>query len=805
MKVLKGLLLSSAAGVLLVGVSAMPRAMAADADMPVKAAPLPATTGWTWEGYAELGARFFVNKNGGTTGINFTNQNPSTQSLGKFYEYRDLRSGLIGDVGISGLSNNGLYSFNFGTFNPGYRDQAYFLDWSKAGEHYLSLSYDQIPHIYNNEAGTLYNGTGTNNLTIPNSVRATLAGQLNAAIPPVPPNATAAGNIANAIESNLNRFVLGFKRETGDVNYRWTPTTNWDIKADYNVTRREGTQPQGALTYQFGTNTPSSTQERNGRVILELPKPVADTTHNADLNAEYAGTSPWGKKYNVALGYGFSAYQNDNSSYSFQNPFVTDGLGNTPGAPLTNTMSLAPDNTANTIHFVAGADLPWKSRYNGAVNYTATRQDQTFVPYTSNTSLNAGNVCITGNTTCVPTGVFPFLSNTSGLGNNTLLINNVLTTQLTSDLKSTLRYRYYDFSSTQNAITTNAWIYADAANAAEDSRTSYGVSYNKQNASADLVWHPKRYLNIGAGVGWERWDRDHRDVNVTNEYLEKVFADLQAFEWALVRASYTASQRRFDGQYVDVVESNVGNGYTNYMLFDMANRDRNVGKFYIDFSLPGSVTLTPTGGFTYDDYGTNPYIGQMGLLNSRAWDVGIEAAWKPVRGVTFLASYTHEEAHRDINAANSTTSGLDVQTRDNTDTFIVGVKAAVTEKLDVKATYTAVHSFGGLAAGPGPGTPVAAPSPTAFRDVTTNYSQVDITARYMLDPIRQAGVVFTPYLKVRYLWERNSTNDWQPLSWNYMYNFAGQTGPTFAKGIMLGWDNPNYNVNVLMLSAGVKW
>ena len=491
--------------------------------------------------------------------------------------------------------------------------------------------------------------------------------------------------------------------------------------------------------------------------------------------------------------------------YSFQNPWVTDGVGNTPGAPLTNTMSLAPDNSANTIHVIGGADLPWNSRYNGAVNYSMTRQNDGFLPYTSNTSLNAGNVCITGAATCTALGFFPFLSNASGLGNNTLLLNNVLTTRLTSDLKSTLRYRYYDFDSTQNAITTNGWIYADAANAAEDTRTSFGVSYKKQNASADLSWQPKRYLNLGASVAWEGWDRDHRDVNVTNEISEKLFGDIQAFEWAKLRATYTHGQRRFDGQYVSVVESNAGNGYVNYMLFDMADRDRNQGNFSIDFSLPGSVTVTPTGGFRYDHYLTNPYIGQMGLLHDNAWNAGIEVAWKPMRGTTVLASYMHEEAQREINAANSTTTGLDVNTRDNTDTFIFGVNAnVIPERLDIKGTFTAVRSFGSLAQAPGPGmvTPVSA---TAFPDVHSNFDRVDVVTRYTFNPIQQAGVKIEPYLKARYMWERNSTDDWQPLAWNYMYNFAGQTSSTFGKGIMLGWDNPNYNVHMLVLTAGLKW
>jgi Putative outer membrane beta-barrel porin, MtrB/PioB len=814
MKVRAGFLLSSAAGALLIGASALPGAMAADTGLPVKA--LPADTGWTWEGYAELGARFFAKKNGGATGLNWKNST-GTESLGKFYEYRDLRPGPFGNFGLKGLSNDGLYGIDFTAKNIGYRDQGYFLDLSKAGEHYLSVEWDQTPHIYNNHAGTIYNGIGSNTLTIPNSLRTTLFGLLNvvpAGTNPALPNAANAGTIANTINGNLNDFVLGFRRDTANVNYRWTPTSNWDITADYTRIRREGTQSQGALTYQFGAASPSSAQERGARVILELPKPIADTTHNADLNAEYAGTSPWGKKFNIALGYGFSAFQNDNASYSFQNPWVTDSIlpgggGNSAISPLTNTMSLAPDNSTNTIRLTAGADLPWNSRYNSAVNYTMARQNEGFLPYTSNPALNAGNVCVTGAVSCAGLGFFPFLSNASGLGNNTLLINNVLTTRLTSDLKSTLRYRYYDFDSIQNAIATHSWIYADALNSSEDTRTSYGLAFTKQNASADLTWMPRRWLNIGVGAAWERWDRDHRDVNVTNELSERVFADAQLFEWSRMRASYIHSERRYD-TYIGVVESNIGNGYPTYRLFDMANRNRDKGNFYIDFYLPNSITLTPTAGFRFDRYGTDPYaaVRELGLLHDNAWDIGLEMAWKPSRTMTVMASYTHEESQRQIMAAFAAAppvQGLDIQTRDNTNTFIFGVNLEmVPDKLDVKGTITAVRTFGGLAAGQGPGTTGAVNS-NLFPDVHSSFDRLDVMARYRFDRIQQAGMKLEPFVKLRYLWERNATDDWAPLAWNYMYNFAGQTGATFAKGIMLGWDNPNYNIQAVMISAGVKW
>ena len=48
--------------------------------------------------------------------------------------------------------------------NIGYNNQRYIFDYSKAGEHYLTVSWDQIPHLYSTSAQNIWNGVGTNNL-----------------------------------------------------------------------------------------------------------------------------------------------------------------------------------------------------------------------------------------------------------------------------------------------------------------------------------------------------------------------------------------------------------------------------------------------------------------------------------------------------------------------------------------------------------------------------------------------------------------------------------------------------------------
>jgi hypothetical protein len=100
---------------------------------------------------------------------------------------------------------------------------------------------------------------------------------------PAIPNA---GNPAktNAISTIINQNVvptnIGIRRDTASVDYRYTPTENWDIRANYSNMRRTGSQVDGVIF--TSTNTGSR---------VDVAKPIADTTQNFGVNGEYAGTS----------------------------------------------------------------------------------------------------------------------------------------------------------------------------------------------------------------------------------------------------------------------------------------------------------------------------------------------------------------------------------------------------------------------------------------------------------------------------------------------------------------------------------
>ena len=53
------------------------------------------------------------------------------------------------------------------------------------------------------------------------------------------------GGVQSIINSNVHQTDIGIRRDTASVEYRWTPTDAWDIKADYSHMRRQGSQAMG--------------------------------------------------------------------------------------------------------------------------------------------------------------------------------------------------------------------------------------------------------------------------------------------------------------------------------------------------------------------------------------------------------------------------------------------------------------------------------------------------------------------------------------------------------------------------------
>jgi MtrB/PioB family decaheme-associated outer membrane protein len=726
---------------------------------------------WWFSGNVEAGGRFFLN-NPPRNGSNYLGQS----SLAKYYEYSTIAPGPFGNAYLSAGSRDGLYRIDFGASNIGYSDQSYYLDYSQVGKQYLSLGWDQTPHVYSTSAQTFYQGVGSNNLTLPPGFVPSVGAGIPASITPF-----------------LHQTDLGIQRDTASVNYRWTPTDAWDIRADYSNLRRTGTQVDGVVG--FGPSFPYGP--------TQVPRPVSDSTQNYGMNGEYMGASPWGQTYTFKLAYNGSQYTDDFSSYTVQDPIST---GVTPIAQL----STWPSNRADAVSGTLGADLPWKSRYAGTLSYSMMRQNDSFIPMTA----FPGAIM-------TPVTTLPASSLNGAI--NTVLSNNVITTKLTPELTSKASYRYYDFiNNTPELNFANGWIGLDrnpATTAPEIAMTSLAMAYTKQNAGEELNWRPSKEWNLGAAYGYERYNWTRADADVTNEHSGKLFADWKPATWFSTRSSISYARRRYENyDYYQFVANTqydgaaAANGYsTSYRQLMIDNRDRWRANLAADIELIHGLTLTPTFQYGDDNYGLDPST-EDGLRDSRSWDAGIDATYLFDPGLSVTVGYLREYSTQLVYNCNCDTHGapsttptpanfMETTDRTTVDTFTALVRyAAIPNKLDLSLRYALSHGIDHQQLIQASG---AAPTGGQFPDVTTWFQRLDATAVYTFDKQTVASMGWRGNVKAKlhYVWERNSVSDWSS-------DGLALYDPTFESGanaIFMAYGNPNYNVHMLMTSLAFSW
>ena len=832
MKSRSGLFLSCAAGALLIGLGPVTQAAKA-ADLPVKAPVAAPEAPWWTHGFIELGGRDFLN-DPPRNGYNWQGQ----RSLAKYYEYSTIKPGAFADFYIATGSGNGRYQLDFYGKNVGYSDQRFDASFSEVDKQYLDFQWDQTPHVYSTSASTLFNTSG-NALTLANpdvarqlwvaggSPAGGALGTANAF------NTANAGAVGAVINNNVQRTDIGIRRDTAAVDYRYKPDGNWDITANYSNMRREGSQWDGVV---MGANT--------GAARADVAKPVADTTHNFGVNGEYIGVSPWGMNLTAQIGYLGSVYSDDFSSYTVQNPWCYGGatggtacLGAATTSPLAR-MSTPPSNNMNSGTGTVGMELPLDSRYMGTVTYSTMRQNDQFIPFTINTNLPA-TALING---ASPSSLASLPRQSLNGEINTLLVNNVVTTQINPNLKTKLSYRYYDYDNQTPALFISNFLYADGNALNNVPTNALMLAYRRQNAAAEVNWRPANSVNIGSSYNWEHNDYTRFAALGTNENTGKIYADWQPEKWLKFRTSGSYGSRSsvdYDARNnFQLFQWAVGSGVpgapalnattgalthsatTYYREFYLDDRNRAQAKAQVDIDVIRNLTVTPNVTWRDDDFRLQD--NQVGLAHDRSVAGGVDVAYAASPDLRFLFSYMNESRQQLTYGTNTqlataafpntaTSYGASAywaNIKDRENTFVVGVNwAPVPSRLELGLTYTAAY---GKLTSPlfnTDGTLPTAATGGQFPDVTTKLQRLEATGKYVIDPevTRARGIPGEVALKLRYAWERNSVNNWQvdelapylPTT-SSLYNTAN-----FGNYQALAGDNPNYNVH--MLAGSVTW
>jgi MtrB/PioB family decaheme-associated outer membrane protein len=794
------------AGVTATIAGASPAVRAADVS-PIS----PPPEGWYFNGELEAGVRAFIQRPPSGFGYNANGRfllPTQTDSRAKFEEYGKIPPGVFLDwIYLDAGSKDGRYRFNFVGKDVGYNAQKYEFNFSEAGKQYLTLGWDQTPHLYSTSAKSLFSGVGTTNLTVSDPVQAALQSFFNAA----PSSLAARNNINNIITSNATHIdQIETRRDKFSAGYRFTPTPDWDFDVSYSHEDRTGTKP-GSLNYNRTQSFPSN--------VVGVPIPVDDTTQTPKASGEYAGAGPWGR-YNVKLGYSGSIYTDNLTQLNVENPFGQTG-GSVGFGML--RLPLPPSNQAHAFTASGATDVPlFKSRFMTTNQLSRWTQNDAFI----DTSIN-GMVAAPLPASSLNGEVVNFLT------------NNVLTSTLTDNLHNKVRVRYYQHENRTAVLGIGTAVLADSELQVRDGDELLApeyTSYEKTNINEDLVYRPWHWLTLGAGYEFERWHRsDNRFAAITNENIGSMFADTQLTKWAKWRVSYSYGERRYNDYTID------DESWLNARMFDLANRNEHKARTLFDIDVTDSITITPNAALRWTDY-PDTIFNQLGVHSDHNWNAGIDVGWVVSPTLRLNAGYNYEQAKLDMSAAvpnaaapatvcNSTATGTTSvppgctwgdELSQSFHTVLASADwKAIPSKLDFRLNYIASwgresHDFtpcplnqpncNGIAT-------TATTNPSAvglpWPDNKALYQRFDAIARYYVDPdiVRQLGWKGQIVAKLRYTFERNSGSYWQSDAINaYFATFTGATDLTGAsRSIWLAYNNPYYTAQIIAASIAVKW
>jgi hypothetical protein len=203
-------------------------------------------------------------------------------------------------------------------------DQYYQAVYGQAGAYKVQAFIRDMPNILSTDARPIWNGVGSNALTLPSSL--------------TPGDSTSAQVAAVSAATPVRTLQVNRYKEGLNLSAFLTP--HWTGYLDVTHERREGGRPYGG---PFGYDWPP-----NLGAITETVKPIDDATINLNTGLRYAG-AVWRSDF----GYSGSYYRDQYLSYSFQQPFMI-GSYNPPGTidpPLTQgQMSMEPNNNYHNLH-----------------------------------------------------------------------------------------------------------------------------------------------------------------------------------------------------------------------------------------------------------------------------------------------------------------------------------------------------------------------------------------------------------------------------------------------------------------------
>ncbi|HMK24177.1 MAG TPA: MtrB/PioB family outer membrane beta-barrel protein [Terriglobales bacterium] len=598
-------------------------------------------------------------------------------STSKLNEYRDVRDGFY--VPRLDLRSDKIFGTRFYAALQSqkaiYRDQSYLLTFGEYGKFRLQFRYDEIPHIYSNTTRTLYTETAPGVWSFPAAIRASLQAAAPANLPSLiagtgafaAGGATCGSSTNCGVVTNANFITPAIVRKAGTASFSYDLNERWNLNAMFWREHQTGLRPIGLIM-----NSSPSASATSGFGV-ELPETIDYFNNLVRVGTDY-GKRAW----SVQAAYIGSFFQNNIHNLTWDNPFRLDTETST--TPLTGRMDLYPDNQAHYLNFAGAADVTRYLRFMASITPGWLRQDDRFLPYTTNSADTTG--CGDGTQDCTSTASLPAPS-LSG-NKHTLAMNYTLVTTAWKRVQLKAGYRQYDYNNnTRPLLLTPVQGDAQAPSGTpavfgEEDSTPFGYDRKTVEVTGEWFFGKKSLLKAGYLGDW--MDRSHRDAahSLENTFLTSV--DWVPTKDLLFRASYSHSDRKPDSYQDDnasdpttglpVTCADTGNvtftaDQRCHRRFDEAQRVRDRADGFVEYSPTANITLTGFAGTVQDNYnrrgGTNSSIPLnfltgsaattgnyylYGLLKDISYNYGLDVDYAVLPQATFFAEYSYEKYHK---------------------------------------------------------------------------------------------------------------------------------------------------------------
>jgi hypothetical protein len=469
--------------------------------------------------------------------------------------YSDWERGFL--LGLSQLSlerpEDGLYIDLRGSHISD-DNQYYKAIIGRAGSYRVEAFYRDLPNIISADARSIWNGLGTNQLTLKDGL--------------TPGGSTSAQVAAVSAAAPVQRLQFTREREGLGLNYYFNQY--WSALVNLTNEDRKGDRPYGGpffFNYPFPAN--------GG--ILEVPRPIHDSTVN--VSGALRGTiSQWRTEF-VYTG---SFFRQKYLGWDYQTPFPLYPVvpGATSAALTTGEFSSEPDNDYHYLRVSLGRQIPLNGDLAIVASAGRMRQNDDLLPPISCQGQFGIDLSPLGSP------VNPYLYNCADW--NTTAALSRKTADLTIDTSSlfvrfllqpwqkvsvradakyrnenykglyllrnpiTGQYGYVSENGSQGSVVpgeSGIWDISDPS--AETRYQNIPLDKTIWEAHLGTDWRATNYDTVGLTYGLTRTDRSHREVYATDDHEIRLTWVNRRFEWVTLRANYSFIDQNGDDYVTD--------------------------------------------------------------------------------------------------------------------------------------------------------------------------------------------------------------------------------------------------------------